>query len=255
MDTNGNAVSWETTAAGKRLQARFAEERTLNAIDHLLARIDTLEQAVESLSGLMRQAPGLVAMQADIVDEAIRDADEKGVKIDERLQNALHIAERLTAPETVEKLDNVFKLTEQLPGLVAMQADMFDEAYRKADALGINVDRRLKRGLAIAEKLTSPPMMEKIENLLKLSDQAPGLIAMTVDMWDERMKQLNESGFDPKNLMEVSVMANNALTKSRQEPPAKVGGIFGIFKLLRDPDRQKGIGFLMNFIKHFGRNI
>lgn len=199
METNNSASAsfWPDSRAGKQVQARLTDDRTLEAIDHLLARIDTLEAAVDQLSMLMRQGPGLVAMAGDMVDET----------------------------------------------------------YRKADANGVNIEERLGTALQMAEKLTTPAMAEKLEGLVTISNQLPGLVAMTVDMYDEGMKRAFDNGFDPRTLMETAGAANTALTNAKAEPPAKVGGIFGLLRLIKDPDRQKGLGFLMNFLKHFGRNI
>lgn len=195
--TNGASTVWPQTEAGRRVKARFSEDRTLEALDRLLQRIETLEMAVTNLTLLMRQGPGLVAMAGDMMDEAYRQADAKGVSIDERLGVALQLAEKLTQPEVAEKLDA----------------------------------------------------------LLKVGDQLPGMMAMTVDMVDEGMRKAIAKGFDPQTFADTASAANTALTKAKAETPAKVGGIFGLLKLIKDPDRQKGLGFLMNFLKHFGRNI
>ncbi|MEM1319813.1 MAG: DUF1641 domain-containing protein [Bacteroidota bacterium] len=198
METNTNGTTtWANTPAGKQVQARLAEEPTLRAIDHLLSRIDTLDKAVGQLTAVMQQGPGMVAMVSDITDETYRKAHAQGIDIEQRLGNALHIAEKLTAPAMVEKIDQLVQLSEQVPGLLAMAADMYDEGMRKA----------------------------------------------------------MDQGFNPQVLIEVAGTANTALTKAKEEAPAKVGGIFGLLRTLRDPDRQRGLGFLMNFLKHFGRNI
>lgn len=252
---NGAPTLWPDTQAGKQLQARLSEDRTLEAIDRLLMRVETMEAAMAHLSDLMQRGPGLVAMAGDMMDETYRKSDEAGVNIDERLRNALAIAEKLTAPAMVEKLDQFVQFTHQLPGLMAMQADVLDEAYRKADAQGISIDQRLGTALQMAEKLTQPQVAESLDKLIQFSEQMPGMIAMTVDMVDEGMKKAVASGFDPQSLVQTASAANAALTQAKAEPPAKVGGIFGLLRLIKDPDRQKGLGFLMNFLKYFGRSL
>lgn len=197
MITNGSTINWEKTEAGKRIQARLSDEGTLNTIDHLLSRIDLLEKSLASLSIMLERLPGLAAISIDTADDLVQQANEHGVDINERLGTALQLAERLTQPAMVEKLDAV----------------------------------------------------------LKLSDQMPGLMAMGIDTFDEVMRNANDSGFDPQALAEMATNANAALMAARAEPPAKVGGIFGMLRVLNDPDRQRGIGFLMNFLKHFGKNI
>ena len=194
---NGQTLSWAQTDAGKRVQAQLADERTLIAIERLLGRMETLEKAVENLAGLAAQGPGMMAMLGDMADEAYREADEQGVNLEERLR-------------------------------VAYQ---------------------------MAEKLTHPSMLEKVDQVLQLSDQLPGLVAMTIDSVDEGMQRAVDNGFDPKTLLEVASATNTALTKANAEPPTPVGGIFSLLRALKDPDRQKAMGFLMSFLQHFGRQL
>ncbi len=199
MDTekNGSTALWPETEAGRKVRARLSDERTLEAIDHLLARIDTLEKAVEDLNVLMRQAPGLVAMAGDMLDDTYRQAEANGVNPEERLKNALHLANKFTDPEMIKKLDG----------------------------------------------------------LLLLGERMPGIISMIFDSMDEKMQMAMAHGFDPRVLSQTAGNANTALTNAMAEPPAKVGGIFGLLRAIKDPDRQKGLGFLLNFLKHFGRQL
>ncbi len=255
MSNNGSSLPWADTPAGQQVQARLAEERTLLAMDRLLARLDTIEAAVGNLATIMHQGPGLVAMASDMVDEGYRRADAQGINIDERLKTALALAERLTAPQMVEKLNGVLTLADQAPGLAAMTADMVDEAYRRADASGISIDDRLGVALELAEKLTAPAMLEKLNGLLTLTDQLPGLAAMTLDIVDDTMRTAIQNGFDPQGLLKWAGQAGMAMVHAQQEPPAKVGGVFGLLRALNDPDRQKALGFLMNLLKHLGKTM
>ena len=197
VQKNGTSTLWPDTEAARRIQARLSEDRTLEAIDRLLMRIDTLEAAVANLADLMQRGPGLVAMAGD----------------------------------------------------------MMDEAYRKSDEAGVNLDHRLKNALFIAEKLTQPQVAESLDKMIQLGEQMPGMMAMTVDILDEGMKRAVANGFDPQSLVQTASTTTIALSRAKAEPPAKVGGIFGLLRLIKDPDRQKGLGFFMNFLKHFGRNL
>ncbi|MEZ4985432.1 MAG: DUF1641 domain-containing protein [Saprospiraceae bacterium] len=255
MDSNGNGTHWADTPAGQQVQARLADQQTLLALDKLLTRLDTIEQAVANLATMMQQGPGLAAMAADMADEAYKKADAKGISIDERLKTALDLAERLTSPLMVEKLHNALTLAEQMPGLAAMTADVVDEAYRRADAHGVNLDERVKVALDLAEKLTNPVMVDRLNGMLTLQDQAPGLAAMTLDIMDENMGRAIQNGLDPHGLVNWAGQAAMAMAKAQQEPPAKVGGIFGLLKAINDPDRQKALGFLMNLLKQLGKTF
>jgi len=255
MSTNGKSTDWATTPAGQQLKAHLSEERTLTAIDKLVGRLDTIEQAVEKLSEAMHQGPGMAAMAADIADEAYREADTQGVNIDERLKNALTLAEKLTSNDMLEKLDQLMAFARQAPGLAAMVADVADEAYKKADEHGLNIDERISLALKAGDKLTEPEMIKKLDQLITTSKQVPGLVAMGTDIVDESIKRAMDNGLDPHTILQVAESAGEALSQARQEPPAKVGGIFGLLRALNDKDRQRGLGFLLNFLKHFGSKL
>ena len=213
MSKNGSPALWEETPAGQQVKARLAEEKTLLALDKILARLDIVEEAVSGLAKVMHQGPGMAAMVADMADEAYRRTDANGINIETHLKGALEIAEKLTAPAMVDKLNNLLTITDQLPGLIAMTADMADEAYRQADNRGVSIEQRLGVALELAEKLTEPTMVNKLSGALAFADQLPGLIA-----------------------------------------PTKVG-VFGMLTALRDPDRQKALGFSLNFLKHLGKQL
>ncbi len=286
MDNNGT-INWSASEAGQQLQEKLNSERTLRSLDHLLDRIDTLEKAVERLTDVMEQGPGLVSMGVDMADEAYKEAQARGVQIEQRLAAALHLAEKLTAPEMVEKLEQVFDFVHQAPGLVSMTMDMADETYKRAADNGVVVEERLAAALQIAEKLTQPQMVEQLNGLMDTANQLPGLIAMFVDMLDEGYQRAADSGVDLGALSQQGVAAmqqaseimnseefkalqnsgvlspatlgviaktGEALVESQQQPVKKMG-LFGLMGALNDKDRQKALGFLMNFTKSFGQKL
>ncbi len=253
MVENKNGFAQTTTM--ERIHHRLNEEKTAAAMDRLLDRIDTLEKAVTQLSTVLEQGPGLMAMTVDMVDESYRQAKARGVHFEERLGAALQIAEKLTAPAMVEKLDQVLQLVDQTPGLVAMAVDMADEGYRQAKARGVHLEERLGAALQIAEKLTAPAMVEKLEQLLQLADQAPGLVAMTVDMLDEEMRRLPLADIDLPSLLELAAQFSAAAKAAKTMPDTKVGGIFSMLRTMRDPDRQMALGYLMNIAKAWGQAL
>lgn len=254
MNNNG-ATTWQALDAGQQLQNTLKDERILSGLDHLLQRIDTLENAVNKLTVVMEQGPGMVSMVADMADDTYRKAAADGVDLEQRLHNALSIAEKLTAPAMVEKLNTVLEFTDQAPGLISIGMDAVDDQLRRASANGVDVEERLKNALHVAEKLTAPEMTEKLDQLLILADQAPGLIAMAADSFDEQMKKLNLSTIDVDGLLEIARQASVAVSDAKQMPEAKVGGIFSMLRTMKDPDRQKAIGFVMNIAKAYGKQL
>jgi uncharacterized protein YjgD (DUF1641 family) len=76
-----------------------------------------------------------------------------------------------------------------------------------------------------------------------------------MDTLDEQMRQAGENGVDLQQIATLTGSAAAALSEASQQEPAKVGGIFGLLRALNDKDRQKGLGFLMNFLKIFGQKM
>lgn len=312
MEANGK-TTWLDTPAGKQLQESLSNEKTITGIDRLLNRIDTLEKAVEKLTTVIEQGPGMVSMVTDMADEAYKKSSSNGVDIEKRLGNALVIAEKLTAPAMMEKLDGLLKFADQAPGLISMTMDMADEGFKQSanngvyieerlgNALaiaekltapamveklngllgfadqapglismtmdmvdegfkrsadnGVYIEQRLGNALAVAEKLTAPEMVEKLNGLLELADQAPGLISMAMDSFDEQMGKMSGSGIDIQGMMEMGANASTALSKAETMPPTKVNGIFSMMRALKDPDLQKSLSFLLNVGKAFGQQM
>ncbi len=330
--TNG----WQSTDAGLALQQQLNDQHTLMAMTRILQKIEQLEESVNALAqapamvamvtdmadeavggaaergidietrlkaglqmaekltapatmakfdqllDLADQAPHLAAMVGDMADEAIGKAAARGVDVESRLKAGLTMAEKLTAPETMAKFDQLLELADQLPHLAAMVGDMADEAIGKAAMRGVDVEQRLKAGVGMLEKLTEPKMMAQLEQLMMFGEQAPGLVAMVGDMADEAIGKMHANGIDinervqigltaaerltspemadalplltDPNLINVLGMTGEALKEGMAMPERKVG-IFGLLRELNDPDMQRGLSLLLNFGKAFGRKL
>ena len=252
---NGQAVFIDaTTPEGRGLQERLADKKIIQSLDHLLSKIETLESAVERLNIAMAQGPGLISMATDSIDEAYQKSIEQGINIEERLSNALVVAEKLTTPAMVERINNLVEFADQAPGLISMFTDSVDETFQSSKLNGVNIEARLAGALELANRLTAPKTIAKLEGLMELSDQAPGLISMIVDSIDEEMAKATNAGADFKTLSALGQKLSVAVAKADKMPENKLGPI-GLFRALRDSDRQKALGFLMNFAKAFGQEI
>ena len=228
MDANG-ITTWQNSEAGQQLAERLKSEKTLNAMDKILARIDTLEQAVRRLSELMTQGPGLLSMAADMADETYKQAADRGVYLEERMGAALQLAERLTETANVKKLNALLDLSDQIPGLIAMGVDTIDEGYRWASAQGLDLGTLSNQGITVLKKLSEVLSTQEFDALM-------------------------ESGvLSPKALKIIGQMGG-ALTESQAEPIKPVGAL-GMIRALGDPDRKRAIGFLMQFTKKLGAQL
>ncbi len=271
------------TSNGKTsLQARLEEPQVLAAMNRLLDRIDSLEETVDTLHMAIKEGPGFAAMVTDMVDDTIRTAAASGIDVEHRAKNALTLAERVTDDKTSASLDQALTLAQEAPGLVAMMADMFDEAVRNAAAEGVDLESRLKGVLQLAGQLTEPGTLEALHTVLGLLGEAPGFVAMVADMADEQIRTAAAEGIDVdarlkgilkltgrltdpetthalEGLLDVnSVHAvgalGQALAHSQDKAPEAIGPM-GLWKKLKDPDVQYAMGFLMNVAQHMGREL
>ena len=215
--------------AGLDIAEKLTAPASMAVLSKLLDRMDQLEQLVE----MADQAPGIVSMVADTLDESYRQAAQSGVELEGRLKAGLDIAEKLTAPasmavlskllDRMDQLEQLVEMADQAPGMVSMVADTLDESYRQAAQSGVDIETRLKAGLAITEKLTAPATMEVLSDLLdrteklgqgvKLIDQGPGLAAMAIDTLDEAYRQALIAGIDIEALVQqgasmTAILAN-----------------------------------------------
>ena len=254
MTTNGNS-HWLASEAGQQLQGTLSNEQTLHTLNRLLSRLDRYEHMMDRMESWMQQGPGMMSMITDVADDSIRAASDRGVDIESRMGYVFQLLETLTAPETVKKLEGAVALADQLPGLVSMFTDIVDEGVHQAGERGVHIESRIQNALAAAEKLTSPEIVKQLDTLVQLVNQAPGLIAMTVDMIDEGHQQLMErgGGVDPEAL-QILVKMGNAISQAKDQPIEKRGP-WGLLMASRHPDLQKAFGFLINFGKNFGKQL
>ncbi|MFV9504360.1 MAG: DUF1641 domain-containing protein [Oscillochloridaceae bacterium umkhey_bin13] len=212
------------------------------------------------------------------------DSDHLAELMSLLLQRMDRLEQRLAQAET---------LAGQVPGVLATAADTMDGLYRDAAHAGIDADERLKLGLVAVERLTAPENLRALTGLAEqlvlldsLTRQAPGFMAMTVDMVDElyaavgkqgvnleatakqglmafrnfvtlleseEVRALIDSGvLDPKTL-QVMGAAATALVCTQREPrragPAQlVGALF-------NPHIQRSLGFALGFAERFGQNL
>ncbi len=221
---------------------RLKEPGTEAALHRILDRLDTIEQAVDSLASAVTHGPDAAAMVADIVDDSYRSAEEAGVDLDERLHLVLQLTERLTAPRTVEVLsrlterldtvDQAMTLADQAPGLLSMFVDMFDDTFRAVEEAGYDPER-----------------------IAGLSAQA--LVEGTEFVDAGGFEALRESGIlEPEAVTVVGQLADALVACKAEcgdEPPEV--GLLGLMKALRDPDTRRALGFLTTFGKQFGKQL
>jgi uncharacterized protein YjgD (DUF1641 family) len=210
------------------LEQRLDNPETAQALNRLLDRLDTIEEAVAKLDVALTQGPAMLAMMTDMADDVYRQAEDEGVNLDERLQLMLQLTERLTAPRTVEvltqlmdrmdELEQLIELADQAPGFAAMMVDTFDSLHQRAVEAGHDPERLARRSLT----------------------------ALTT---------LLESGVLDPEAIEIVGKAGDALVDCRCQEETPEVGLFGLLGAMRDPDTRRALGFLTEFGKRFGQKL
>ncbi|GIV60761.1 MAG: hypothetical protein KatS3mg043_1850 [Rhodothermaceae bacterium] len=180
-----------------------------------------------------------------------------------RLLDRLDVLDRaLTAAETAAT---------QAPGMAALFVDIADEVAARAQERGVDLDQRLHDALDLVERLTAPETtrvlkqlldrMDRLEALLEMADQAPGMAAMFVDIADEAAARAQERGVDlDETLKRAGTLAGSAtlaLAEASATTPADPPhlGPFGLLRALRDADIQRALAFGLQFARAFGRAL
>lgn len=215
------------------------EAGLLAAIERLELRLARMEEAMGRVTRLLDEAAPAIATVVDTADDWIRRAEERDFRLDERLHATLRAAERLTAPETVEKLEKALALADQIPGLLAMFGDVADGWVARLQEAGIDLDERGRILLQALERLTSPQALQVLRSLLENVEVVQGLLDAGV--------------FDPEPVSIVS-KAGLGLAQVGRESPQPVG-LLGLLGALRDPDVQRSLGFAIRFAKRFGEAL
>ena len=218
------------TNGAARLEDRLNNPDTAEALNRLLDRLDTIEEAVDKLDAMMTQGPAMLSMMTDVADDVYREADASGVDLDERLRLTLQLAERLTAPRTVEvlsqlmdrmdDLEQLIALGEQAPGFIAMMVDMFDSLHQRAVNAGYDPERLTRRGIRITAT-----------------------------------SSLLESGVLDPEAIDIVGKVGDALVDCRCQDETPEVGLFGLLRAMRDPDTRRALGFLTTFGKRFGQEL
>jgi uncharacterized protein YjgD (DUF1641 family) len=192
-------------------------------LDLLLDKVESLERRLTQYETMAAQAPGLLAMFTDTVDEFYKSASASGVDVEQRVRSVLVLLEKLSQPEVISSLTTLTQRLpmladglEQAPGLIAMAVDTLDELYAEAKRHGVDLETFLQSGISA-------------------------------------LKILLESGVLHPQAIEVVGNAGYALVES-QKDSGRVG-LFGLLRLLGDPDIQRASGFLVAFAKHFGQRL
>ncbi|MEZ6096863.1 MAG: DUF1641 domain-containing protein [Pirellulaceae bacterium] len=204
----------------------------------------TIEEALFGRMGI--SVDDAIATATDVVDEKVSSAVASGKNVDERIKGLGDLFERLTEPQTLSALNQLIdalpqltqmvSLAKEMPNLVAMLGDMFDEYQKRYAADGIDVEKALTNGVEATLFLGSKVDMEHLRRIgdLLASDI---LNPHALHVVDNAAKSLN-----------------SAQKEICGEPNGRVG-LFGLLSAIRNPEIQRSLAFAVQFGKCFGKNM
>lgn len=124
----------------------------------LLEKVERIEDRMMTLDPLLEQAPGLVSMATDTIDNLVFDAKTAGIDLDTRMKQTLALLEQLTQPTVIHALTTLVNnlgmienILNETPAFVAMAVDAGDELYANIKHAGIDPERLVQLGLATAQ--------------------------------------------------------------------------------------------------------
>ncbi len=222
-------------------------------------RLERIEQSLNRITSALDQAPGLMSIATDSIDSMFEENKKTGGDGDAQLRRGINLLARLTDPKIQNSLHQMLDLIEQGPGLSAMAVDSMDEMIYNLNISNESFQERIEATSGLLLKLSSSKQIAKMEQLLEMADRLPGIVAMIIDSIDRIMNDHGEiisdmlAFLNKENLLFLKQVADS-LTEAQEQQSEKMG-ILGVMKAMRDPDRQRTMGFLMNVTKNLGNNL
>lgn len=285
---NGNGVV--LSSPQERLRQRLDDPQTAETLLQILDKLDVVALGVTSVDGFLRRGDeiienisesvhdvrGLVPQgelgvqrAATILGDSLPILIEALPQLTTALPHLLHLTQRLNDPATREALDQILNNL----GLAAFALEAADGFLQRSDIVidsvadGVHDATGLlpEDALTLLGTLTDalprlavmlPQLLEALPQLTALLPLLTGVITQLQTILESaEFDALMSSGvFSPKTVGIVG-QAGNALVDSyeaQQVQPQQVG-MFGLVAAIRDPDVQRGLGFLVDFGKRFGQ--
>ncbi len=233
----------ETTINRPSLAQRLDDPQTSEALHRLLDQVESFNQILQ----VATQLPNLVAIATDFFDAVSRQAAEDGIDLEQRATQLVSLLVKITQPENMQaiqrladqlpKLEQGSQLLDQLPNLLAIAMDVFDQWANDVKAQGIDLEQSVRQGLHAALYLGGQIQKEEID----------------------RISYLMKSDLLNFHTVQTASKAGSALASCHQgtcdQPVPKRVGFFGLLSAMRDPNTQRALSFGLQFAKCFGGEL
>lgn len=150
----------------------------------ILQKVEGIERRLEALDPVMEQAPGMISVATDTLDDMYALMHRSGVDMEERVKQALVLLERLSQPKVMNSLNNLLDnldllegLVLQAPGMTALMVDTVDDLIGNAAVNGVNLEIIARNGMK-----TVQDSLAAVEKARK--EKPPGVFGMLRSLSD-----------------------------------------------------------------------
>ncbi len=269
LTSNGNASAAANGSTHTDLTSRLSSPETAQLLLGILDKLDVVHFALSSLDGFLQRGESIADNIADGVGELRGVGDTATIEALGKLaQSAPELCDtldklrpalssdgfaKLVDPQTIDALGRLTERAELL-AFAAEAAEGFlkrGEVIADAAAAGVR-DLRSVAGESAA------PLTETLAQIGKLLPGLQSLLrAVTPLVESGAIDALAQSQVLAPEVVHTIGNLGDALHATRvreAENPTRLG-LFGLLKMMRDPDVQRALGFTSTFLKEFGRRL
>ncbi len=157
-----------------------------------------------------------------------------------------HVVDRLNDPAVAASLVTLLDHVEVL----ALMAESLDGFVRRGDVIADS----------IAEGVAELREVDEAGGARELLSRGPELIELTTTAADAApaLRSLVDSDMLRPEVIAVLSLAADALVEGRRRAETGAsdpGGIFGLMRALKDPEVQRGLGFVLEVARALGRGM
>ena len=278
---NGGAQVMESPQ--EQLQRRMADPATVQSLTKLLDHLDSMVFAVEAVDGFLRRSEIVTESIAESVEE-LRGASPPSASLSELVEGVpdmLQTGKQLAEAAGSVKIDRLVEsgLLERMtdPATLKLLSQLLDHLPLAVFALEA-VDGFLKRGDVLADSMAdgvaelrkgSPnvdpeALKAAVESLPKLAEAGQRLVSS--GLLEEGLPKVIAAGLqmiqagmlDPEIVVTLGQLGKTGVESYKEataRPVEPVGGIFALWRAMKDPEVQKAMGLFMAVAKAFARKM
>ncbi|PQO25270.1 hypothetical protein C5Y96_25540 [Blastopirellula marina] len=233
-------INTTTQARSQSLAERLNDPRTQEMLHRLLDHAEVLD----NLLAMAQDVPNLVAIATDLFDAVARQAADQNIDLEQRATQLLLLFKKATDPENLQalnvlvdhlpQLEKAAEMSDDLPNLIAVATDVFDEWAAELKADGVELEQSVRNGLRAALYLGGQIRREELD----------------------RLGYLLKSDVLSQHSVETVSLMGSALSSCRQgsceHPVPERMGLMGLLSASRDSNTQRALAFAVQFGKCFG---